>query len=152
MIASFAPSMLRDDDAIDFVAHQIMRADWRYDNTRLVKDTSWRYYAAKKAVQSYAKDAGRARKRTVSLNDFPHLCRSPEHVAHEDMEEGHAVLMKLLDMLTPLQRHCVVLHHLEGRTPSEIATETGMTRQGVRKSLNRSMQLLKRYSRRRRHE
>jgi RNA polymerase sigma factor (sigma-70 family) len=169
MIARFAPpnfrrAMLRSEDAIDYVAHKLMRADWEYDEGRKVKANTWRTYRGRKAIQHYLMRSCKAdpddpkvishnHDRDQDLN--PVLLRKGARPAKasplakddpsnfEDREHEAYVIDKLLSLLTPKQRDCVTLHFLDQLTTQQIASQLGITRQGVEQNINRAMRWLR---------
>lgn len=146
--------MLNDEDAIDYVAHKMMRADWEYDRAKRTKPSTWRCLRGRKAIQRYifnwykAGRDGPMRRRPLSLDEFgpgdAHcLCRDDGPPREEDREHVTSRLGDLLANLTPCQRDCITLSFIDGRSPPEIARTMGISRQSVQKTIDRALRILR---------
>ena len=158
MISKFAPAnlrsyMLASEDAIDFVAHKIMKGDWCYDEGR-TKITTYRGYCAQKAIDYYIKmslkkqvtvSLDAADENDVLINEIADESLNPlaQMIEEEDRKSLRLSLLNAIDLLTPSQQDCVRLHYMEGLTDKEIATRLNITRQAVQHKLKRSLELMK---------
>jgi RNA polymerase sigma factor (sigma-70 family) len=160
IIGKFAPvdskaSMLASEDAIDFVAHHIMRGDWSFEPSRGNKISTLRGYNGRVAILEYIKAVSNQRQEVSidykvdgnrTLGDVSEDPKAIEpqniHMERERDQETRDYIRGLLNALSPVQRACVALHYLDDVGQSDIAKMMNMTREGVRQAIAKGMQKL----------
>jgi RNA polymerase sigma factor (sigma-70 family) len=155
--ASYKTSMLASEDAIDFVAHFIMRGDWGYEQERDVKIETWRGIHGKQGVLLYIKAVSRHRRdQALELvtgddqgNQDEEVSTDPKaieaqtaHINREIEQETRDLITGLLNALAPVQRACISLHYLDGVSHANVAKQLNITREGVRKSIKEGIKKL----------
>jgi RNA polymerase sigma factor (sigma-70 family) len=144
----FRNAMLNSEDAIDFVAHRIMLGDWDYDPTRSAIETR-RGYCGKKAIQSYVdklceENSRRHAEEMDDDNDDGRLTPPLEKLmGDEERINLRRYLEMVLGCLTPTQRACIVMRHVDEMSNADIARLLGITREGVRQALLNGMRRLR---------
>jgi RNA polymerase sigma factor (sigma-70 family) len=160
MISKFAPANARrarlaSDDAIDFVAHKIMKGDWDYDGR--AKLSTYRGYCGRRAVSYYLKLRSRTGRRAtpLSLDGVPGRdahdlapdrdagCPLDALIAREEDERRRHRLRDRIDGLSEVQRRCLVMRYVEGKRIREIAETLGVHRQGVYMNIKRAIQKIR---------
>lgn len=163
IIGKFAPpnvkrAMLTSEDAIDFVAHCIMRADWGYDkeHSKGANLRTYRGYCGRRAIKTYLGIIAEQRK-TLSLDYLLledkslHDTQSDDgandpqkqHINSEQHLELKIYLGSILEKLTETQRECIIRSHIKNKGHSRIARELGISREAVRKSINVGMKKMR---------
>jgi RNA polymerase sigma factor (sigma-70 family) len=155
---SLASSMLRDEDAISFVAEYLMYAagDWRPDGGRTIK--SFLNQRAIWAIIHWITISKRASKRrALSLNAesssdsrTQHYELQPDITAKDPgsaltQREQSERLARIIDgaSLTKRQRYCLDMVYYKEERPSVVARNLGVTRQAVDQSLQQSLHKLR---------
>lgn len=159
--------MTQSEDAIADVAHAMMCADWKYDETRVGKESnrsktkySYRNQCAIWAIQTYIKKSLK-RDKTVYLNtllaagddiSLEHMLADkkqemPENIYIQEEEETwkSETVRQILesDVLTDSQREKVRLHYIEGKSLAEIGRQYGISREAVRQTIQSCIKKLK---------
>jgi RNA polymerase sigma factor (sigma-70 family) len=147
--------MLASEDAIDFVAHHIMRGDWAFEPSRGNKISTCRGSNGRLAILEYIKAVANQRQensleyvvdgnRTLSdVTEDPKMVEPQAiHIQRENDQETRDYIRGLLNALTPVQRSCIALHYLDDVGQSDIAKMLSMTREGVRQAIAKGMQRL----------
>lgn len=162
IIGKFAPvesktSMLASEDAIDFVAHHIMRGDWGFEPEKGNKIETFRSISGRGAILEYIKivmnqrqnmslDYAESSEHDHSVGEISVDPKAPEpstiQMQREADQETRDYIRGLLNVLTPVQRACVTLHYLDDVSQADIAKIMNMHREGVRKSINEGMKKL----------
>ncbi len=154
VIGFFSPGnmkhkMLASEDAINFVAHWMMRADWGYETDREDGATveTWRIYCGRCAILRYISTlAGQPVHIPIDRNLLEHNPRTKDpqewRIGEEDSEELQDYLGSVLDKLPAMQRECVIRSYIKEQPRSKIASELKMSREAVRKSVNAGMKKL----------
>jgi RNA polymerase sigma factor (sigma-70 family) len=147
--------MLSSEDAIDFVAHHIMRGDWAFDPSRGNKISTCRGLNGRLAILEYIKVVSNQRQaismefvvdgnRTLSdVSEDPKAVEPQTiHMQRESDQEMRDYIRRLLDALTPVQRSCIALHYLDDIGQADVAKMVGISREGVRRAIAKGMQKL----------
>jgi len=151
---SLAQSMLRNEDAISFVAEHLMYASCRWNETAGRTVHSYLNQCAIWAIKRWIKLSNKATQtEVVSLN--ADSCPGSRTQAYEiiadvntqtpdealsDQEQSDA-LAKIVDNagLTERQRHCLDVVYVKGQKPSDVARDLGISRQAVDQCLNKGI-------------
>jgi RNA polymerase sigma factor (sigma-70 family) len=159
MISKFAPAnlrsyMLASEDAIDFVAHKIMKGDWCYEDEK-TKLTTYRGYCAQKAIDYYIKISMK-KKATLSLDavddddtplnevvDDQSLNPLAQMIEEEEHKNLRHSLLVAIEALPSSQRDCVRMHYMEGVADAEIARRLNITRQAVQGKIKRGLEIMR---------
>ncbi len=160
IIGKFAPheskaSMLSSEDAIDYVAHQIMRGDWGWNVEKKADIKTFRGVNGRKAITAYIR-AVMKQNHQKSLdflacdeNSIHDVTTDPKaiepqeaHIRQEECDERRAYLQVLLESLSEVQRLCIIMHYLDDVSQADIADRLKMSREGVRKSIAEGMKKL----------
>lgn len=99
--------------------------------------TTWLYRVTVNKAINLMKSESRMRRADVDL-DHAAAHVAPEAGAREEQEQRQRVIDRLLDLLTPEQRACVVLRNLEGLSYARIAGVLGVGVDVVRSRLRRA--------------
>lgn len=166
IIGKWAPSyarsqMLNSDDAVDFVAHRIMVGDWGY-NSKKSNIKTYRGYCGKRAIQVYLSilseqqnvvtnyldshserrtDSDKSVYDVISDDNAPHPSERMETI--ERCEEVRRDLLILMGDLNDTQRACITMHHIDENSMADIGRELGITREGVRRSIEEGMKAMR---------
>ncbi len=138
--ASLRQDMLSSEDAISYVAHHLMKADWTYDASRGTTPRAHRNGRAQKAIKNYL-TAGRSRKnrRHVPLTAVQHgvAAKSQDEQSYVEQESSTKKISFLLENsgLTPREKDHVTETYLRGSGFQELATERGCSRQSIEQSV-----------------
>lgn len=161
--------MLKDEDAISYVANSIMMADWRWDenysNKQGTKKTkySYRNQCAIWAIQTYATKVYKKPKKINKVYSMDHLQDDESLSVHELLEDTTTVdpqdhmcnteqkedLSKLinelitLDCLTPRQQDYLRLYYFKNYTFDKIGKKYGVTREAVRQGLKKTLDIIR---------
>lgn len=158
--------MTQSEDAIGDVAHAMMCADWKYDNTRKGKISnksktkySYRNQCAIWAIQTYIKNSLK-RDRTIYLNHllgneddltFENILEDKKqniaeniYIEQEEQEEQSQMVKDILEssVLTEAQREKLRLHYIEGQSLAEIGRKYGVSREAIRQTIRLSIKKL----------
>lgn len=149
---SLAQTMLRNEDAMSFVAEHLMYGAHRWNESGgrtlhcyLNQCAIWsinRWILLTKKAQS-----------TISLNETIRSGRTQRYAILPDeslatpddillSKERTENLANVIDNagLTERQQHCMEVIYVQGQTPSEVARELGISRQAVGQCLNKGIQ------------
>jgi RNA polymerase sigma factor (sigma-70 family) len=159
MISKFAPAnwrryMLASEDAIDYVAHKLMKGDWCYEDDK-TKLTTYRGYCAQKAIDYYIKMSIK-NKIELSLDavdddksplnevvDDGALSPLTQMIEDEDRKQLHISLFAAIESLPSTQKDCVRMHFLEGVADADIARQLNISRQAVQGKIKRGLELMR---------
>ena len=100
---------------------------------------TWIYRITMNAAINYAKRTARMKDRTVEYDE--EAFGTDQHGGGPDVAEkeyAENVVQRLLDLLSPEQRACVVLRNIEGMSYEEIAQTLGIDINSVRSRLKRA--------------
>jgi RNA polymerase sigma-70 factor, ECF subfamily len=104
---------------------------------------TWVYRVTLNNAINYAKKVSKERNRTVEYDEQLNAVGTPEE-ARDAIDRGlHAQTVgKLLDLLNPEQKACIVLRNIEGLSYQEIADTLGINLNTVRSRLKRAREAL----------
>lgn len=161
--------MLKDEDAIAYVANSIMMADWRWDenykNEQGTKKTqySYRNQCAIWAIQTYATKVYKKPKKINKVYSMDHLPDDDGLSVHELLQDTNTVdpqdnmsnveqkedLSKLihelitLDCLSARQQDYLKLYYFDNYTFDKIGKKYGVTREAVRQGLKKTLDIIR---------
>ncbi len=161
--------MLKDEDAISYVANSIMMADWRWDenysNEQGTKKTkySYRNQCAIWAIQTYATKVYKKPKKINKVYSMDHLPDDDGLSVHELLQDTNTVdpqdnmsnveqkedLGKLihelitLDCLSARQQDYLKLYYFDNYTFDKIGKKYGVTREAVRQGLKKTLDIIR---------
>ena len=146
-------NMLKDDDAIADVAHNLMLAEWRYDPTKGASRLTHRINYGKYAVLDIYKKRKRASKhKHITINQME-SDREQEGIilTDESYERGEEYKLSaefvdnILDnkCINKIQRGYMRERYINGKTLQDIALEFGVSRQAVQQSIANALKNLK---------
>jgi RNA polymerase sigma factor (sigma-70 family) len=151
--------LLRDDDAISFVAEALMMADWKYDPTRGKTRYSYRNQRAIWAIKKYfhkLKETksikslnypvhNRNGKDKIELGDLiiDQKTLSPDQNIQTNEKIHQARRMIEMSYLDPAQKMCIEMKYLHGLSVNEIQAKLGISRQAVCANLQRGILTMK---------
>lgn len=164
MYMGLTKEMLSNEDAIADVAHALMVADWKYDDTRVGKITgkhktrySYRNQCALWAIQTYATKAKKKKNYHFSLDNFVDSEQESSFesvLADEKQTQALDTLIhqekldltnQLFDnvfssnILTEKQSQQLYLYYIEGLTLQEIGDRFNITREAVRQTVKNAI-------------
>lgn len=163
IIGKWAPSylrsaMLNSEDAIDFVSHHLMVADWGFKPGKSDLKT-WRGYCGQRAIQSYVSALSRQNTfRDEDGDDHVILTTSFDEDDKQDPnsespdtsmsknEERQGVFRyvdRLMEGISKTQKDCIIMYYLYEFNMAEIGRRVGLTREGVRRSIENGMAKLR---------
>jgi len=148
---SLAQAMLRDEDAVSFIAEHLMYGAhrWHADGGRTVN--SYLNQCAIWSIQRWIALTKRTQKHAiVSLNANCPGTRAQRHelIADEKILPPDTIVSQqensrhLIDDygLTDRQRHCLEVVYIQGQKPSDVARDLGISRQAVDQCINKGIQ------------
>ncbi len=153
-----AQSMLRDEDAISFVAEHLMYASYRWKESGGRTINSYLNQCAIWSIQRWVVLIKRATKYpTLSLNVSLHpeeRTQRHEMISDISIESPDKIMASqeqadnLTDVinnagLTERQRHCLEAVYIQGQKKSEVARNLGVSRQAVDQCLTKGVTKIK---------
>ena len=145
--ADLRNKMLKNEDAISFVAHELMMADWKYDGCGTRK--GWRSKCAKWSICRFlAKSKNSKNRKLASLDNAFEDANAAEVVEDSrtyydspERNEDREQALQLLDnkFLTKKQRKYMEMHYIQNMSIAEIAEQTSISRQGVQQVINHGL-------------
>ncbi len=150
-----ARTMLRNEDAISFVAEHLVYASYRWEEGRGRTLNSYLNQCALWSIQRWLKMSKRQRTH-ISLSEenykqgsmsreatIDSLVDSPEQAILDS--ENRAKITRLIDNagLTDKQRNCIRLIYQEGEKPSDVARSLGISRQAVQQHTKHGVEKIK---------
>lgn len=152
IIGKFAPGsmrigLLRDDDAIGYVAHGIMMGDWRYNHDRSKLGT-YRGYSGRVALLNYI-----SRRCLPSLTvpfaaddtgGSQHHEAIDEDIRVESRASTSAFLRRAMGVLSRNQQAYLVMHFADGMDYKQIAAAVGCSRENIRRQVDSALRKLSR--------
>ncbi len=122
--------MLRDEDAIAFVAHELTLADWRYDPQYGRSKEEWQNDILFCAIKKYAVNGGRVHRNFVDIEEEFAAYIDVDITRERPVNPEDQLAVYDVDLaiaiekahLTPSQRECIHLHLFEDLTFREIGT------------------------------
>lgn len=167
---NMSTKMLKDEDAISTVANALMMADWRWDenyqNNKGTKKTkySYRNQCAIWAIQTYISKEYKKHTKFNKVYSLDYVTESennsavhsiiqdkknqtPEEIILE--KEKIDNIKKLTDMILSLdcisdrQKDYIKLYYIESQTFETIGKKYGITREAVRQSLNKAIEIIR---------
>ena len=146
-------NMLKDDDAIADVAHNIMLAEWRYDPTKGASRLTHRINYGKYAVLDVYKKRKKASKhKHIPINQVESdrdqegvILTDESYERDEEYRLSSELVNNILDnkCINQIQRRYMRERYIYGRTYQEIATQYRVTRQAVQQSIANALRNLK---------
>jgi DNA-directed RNA polymerase specialized sigma subunit len=147
-VGSLAQSMLRNEDAISFVAEHLMYGAHKWSETGGRTVNSYLNQCAIWSIQRWITLSKKTHKHEmVSLNDD---CRGSCSQRHEIIADDKSLTpdsivshqeqsMHLIEDfgLTTRQRHCLEVVYIQGQRPSDVARDLGISRQAVDQCLRK---------------
>jgi RNA polymerase sigma factor (sigma-70 family) len=168
MYMGLSKEMLSNEDAIADVAHALMVADWKYDDTRIGKKTgkqktrySYRNQCALWAIQTYATKAKKKKNYHFSLDNFldseqessfesvladENQSQAVDMLIHQEKIDLTNELLKSIfssNILTEKQSKQLYLYYIEGLTLQQIGQQFNITREAVRQTVKNALFKLK---------
>lgn len=145
--------MLKDDDAIADVAHNLMLAEWRYDPTKGASRLTHRINYGKYAVLDIYKKRKKASKhKHITINQMESdreqegvILTDESYEREEEYKLSAEFVNKILDnkCINQIQRRYMRERYIYGRTYQEIATQYRVSRQAVQQSIANALRNLK---------
>lgn len=144
--------MMRDDDAIGYVASFMMMADVNYDPNKNKTRSSWRLERAKFAIMNYKHRrmryarysldhekivGGRALKFSDMIADERNSVESKTQLS--EMVE----IINVAGFLSERQKRCLVMHYVERKTYRVIGEELGISHQSVKLDVDLAVKRLR---------
>ncbi len=104
---------------------------------------TWMYRITVNTSLNYIKKHARLKSRTVEYDDALGSSYSRDYAAEKaDREHNEGIINRLLGMLTPEQRVCIVLRSMEGLSYEEMANVLSIDVNAVRSRLKRAREKL----------
>lgn len=167
--SGLASKMLKDEDAISSIANAIMMADWRYDENYESKNGnknktkySYRNQCALWAIQTHVTKSYKKKKINTKVysidyaEDADSNCygeniecktKNPETILieRETKNKISSLINDLLslDCLSIRQKDYIRLYYFDGNTFEEIGKKYNLTREAIRQSVNKAIQLIR---------
>lgn len=166
-----AAKMLRDEDAISNIAYAIMLADWRYNENHTGKNKqaktrySYRNQCALWAIKTHVSKNRNIKKTGASSYSLDYVsshndndndayayvvdmkCHPPieDLIQNEEIQSNSLLIDNLLGNpnLSTKQKEYVQLYFLEGYTFDQIGKKFSLTRESVRQSIIKAIQIMK---------
>ena len=146
-------NMLKDDDAIADVAHNLMLAEWRYDPTKGASRLTHRINYGKYAVLDIYKKRKKASKhKHITINQMESdrdqegvILTDESYERAEEYKLSAEFVNKILDnkCINQIQRRYMRERYIYGRTYQEIAIQYRVSRQAVQQSIANALKNLK---------
>ena len=146
-------NMLKDDDAIADVAHNLMLAEWRYDPTRGASRLTHRINYGKYAVLDiYKKRKKESRHKHIAINQTESnreqegvILTDESYEREEEYKISAEFVNSILDnkCINKTQKGYMRERYINGKTFQEIADEFGVSRQAVQQSISNALKNLK---------
>ena len=146
-------NMLKDDDAIADVAHNIMLAEWKYDPNKGASRLTHRINYGKYAVLDIYKKRKKASKhKHIAINQIESDREESGVILTDESykkERDHELSAELVEdilsnkCINKIQRRYMRERYIYGRTYQEIATQYRVTRQAVQQSISNALKNLK---------
>lgn len=166
---SMSSKMLKDEDAISYVANAIMMADWRWDenyqNKQGTKKTkySYRNQCAIWAIQTYLSKEYQKNKKFNKIYSLDYCSESDDNTMqdvvkdHKNLTPEDIVIQKEqkdnieklaemildLDCLTDRQKDYLKLYYIDEQTFENIGKKYNITREAVRQGLNKAIGIIR---------
>jgi len=150
-VGSLARSMLRNEDAISFVAEHLMYAAFRWDASKGRTLTSYLNQCAIWSIHRWLVLSNKSTQQSMSSLNV-NVCDNSNTQLYEliedttvqppdDIVSEQEYLAYVLDDagLTQRQRHCVEVVYIQGQRPSDVARDLGISRQAVDQCLKKSI-------------
>ena len=165
--SGMSKSMLKNEDAISFVANAIMMGDWRWkENTDINKQTqykslySYRNQCGIWAIKTYITKSYKNKNKDYSLNHCSiddggelesiiqdHSQAEPVDIliSNEDRDTKSYLIKEILtsELLSEKQKEYIKLYFFENLTLEKIGKKFGVTREAVRQSIKVSIKKIK---------
>jgi len=146
-------NMLKDDDAIADVAHNLMLAEWRYDPTKGASRLTHRINYGKYAVLDiYKKRKKESRHKHIPINQTGDsreqegiILTDESYEREKEYKISAEFVSKVLDnrCINKVQREYLRERYINGKTFQEIADEFSVSRQAVQQSIANALKNLK---------
>ena len=146
-------NMLKDDDAVADVAHNLMLAEWRYDPTKGASRLTHRINYGKYAVLDiYKKRKKESRHKHITVNQGESdreetgiILTDESYERDEEYRLSAELVNKILDnkCINQIQRRYMRERYIYGRTYQEIAIQYRVSRQAVQQSIANALKNLK---------
>ena len=146
-------NMLKDDDAIADVAHNLMLAEWRYDPTKGALRLTHRINYRKDAgLDIYKKRKKASKHKHITINQMESdreqegvILTDESYEREEEYTLSAEFVNKILDnkCINQIQRRYMRERYIYGRTYQEIATQYRVSRQAVQQSIANALRNLK---------
>lgn len=130
------PIMLRDEDAIAYIANSIMVADTKYDNAT-GNIEGFRYMHARYGIMNWYNRNMKNKKRTVELTE-----RTPSSDSVSQNVEINEIL-SYVDTLPEKYRQVIHSYYFDKKTLKEIGNDLNLSHQGVNLRLQKALQLIR---------
>ncbi|MBF0484784.1 MAG: RNA polymerase sigma factor [Candidatus Omnitrophica bacterium] len=142
-VYNVAWSMLRNEhDAQEATQEVFMKVYKELKNFRFASSfKTWVYRITVNHVLNVRKSQSRYKNHEVMVEDENVIDHISDH-KEQNKEDEQEMIMKMLDILDPQQKMCMVLRHLEGLSYQQVAEVTRMNLNTVRTHLKRSRELL----------
>ena len=146
-------NMLKDDDAIADVAHNLMLAEWRYDPTKGASRLTHRINYGKYAVLDiYKKRKKESKYRHITINHAESDREEAGIILTDEgfrKEEDYRLSVETVEnilsnkSINQTQKGYMRERYINGKTLQEIALEFGVSRQAVQQSIANALKNLK---------
>jgi len=165
--SGMSKSMLKNEDAISFVANAIMMGDWRWkENTDINKQTqykslySYRNQCGIWAIKTYITKSYKNKNKDYSLNhcsiddggELESIIQDRSQaepvdilISNEDRDTKSYLIKEILtsELLSEKQKEYIKLYFFENLTLEKIGKKFGVTREAVRQSIKVSIKKIK---------
>jgi len=146
-------NMLKDDDAIADVAHNLMLAEWKYDPTKGASRLTHRINYGKYAVLDiYKKRKKNSKYKHITINQAESDREKAGIILTDERfqkEENHRMSVETVEnilsnkSINQTQKGYMRERYINGKTFQEIANEFGVSRQAVQQSIANALKNLK---------
>ena len=142
---------LKDEDAMSFVAYQLMRADWKFDPSFGVKKITYRLSCARLCLGTLKKKDSEAKDLSLNIDNGEDGRQFHESVEYK--REHRNIDMELIKKLvyhpalSDIMQFDLRKKFVEDYNGAEIAEMRGVSKQAVSDSIGKAINILKRKAR-----
>jgi len=160
---TLATEIISNDEALGDIINAVITADWKWDSTRVGKDTgqkktlySYRNQCVIWALKTYITNKYKKNKTSISINrtknnediNFDDQIQDTKYIDPLDIliknEEDNNIselINKLLNsnLLTEKQKEQIQLYYFHDQTLSQIGNKYGTTREAVRQNIKKGL-------------
>lgn len=132
-----AAELLSNEDAMSYVAYEIMLADWLYDSTKGRSLEGYRFLRAEWEMRRYCSKKGKMTKHEPLYENVP----VKQKEDNGDVE--HCQYLLKHSVLTEKERESIELKFFHNMTFMEIASQLNVSFQAVQKTVERALKKLR---------